>query len=86
MMPAIALVAFGSRVRWPIPLPLILLWPLVGLALGATALARLVCPRPGPAARKLALAHTALVAFCHLHGVEVDVHSSDGTRVYVRLI
>ena len=86
MMPAIALVAFGSGMRWPIPLPLILLWPLVGLALALTAVARRACRRPGPTARNVALAHGALLAFCHLRGVEVDVHTSDGTRVYLRLI
>lgn len=85
MMPALGLIAIGSRGRRavPIPIPLILVWPLVGLGFVVVGLARLVRRKPGP---RLAGATTALLAFCQLRGLRVDVHSSDDTRVFIRFM
>lgn len=82
MMPALGLIAIGSggRRAFPIPIPLILIWPLVGLGFVVVGLAHVVWRKPGP---KLVGARTALLAFCQLRGLKVDVHSSDDKRVLI---
>jgi hypothetical protein len=71
-----------SRGRWGItlPIPVILAWPLVGLALGGVWLWEAGRDR-GQEQRPPGLAKTALLAFCQLHGLKVDIQSARGRRV-----
>jgi hypothetical protein len=87
MMPALGVVAIGKG-KWPalpIPLPLFLLWPLVAVALGAVILAQRLVSEPSDARSGLLMARTALLAFCQLSGLCVDLRSADGDRVRVWL-
>ena len=76
--PAVALLRFGPM--W-VPLPLVLLWPLLYLAL---AVGGLVEAAKGGVA--LPLTRTVCVALGQLHGVKVDVESATGTRVFLWLV
>lgn len=81
MMPAIGFVRIRGRRRLPpLPLPLILLWPLVPLGSGVAWL--LGPSRPAEAA-KLRL---ALRMFRELRGLAIDIDSAEHDRVRVRFI
>ena len=87
MMPVLAVVAAG-RGRWvlPLPLPVILLWPLVVLPLGAAAaIERLVRSGAG-GRRRPTVAGAALAMLWQLSGLRIDVRSARGVRVFVWLI
>ena len=80
MLPALVLVGIGRRRRFWIPVPAFLLWPfwLVGW------LVWLVFRVFGfPWAQML---RQALLLGVHLSGVQVDIDSADGDRIYIRMI
>ena len=76
--PAVALLRCGPV--W-VPLPLVLLWPFLFLAL---AIGGLVEAAKGAVA--LPLTRTVCVALGQLHGVKVDVESAAGTRMFLWLV
>jgi hypothetical protein len=89
MLPGLAILSIGrgrrGRIRWPIPL--LLLWPLVGLAwlvLGIALVERKLSRRPPHPG--LGALSAALDFFGQLSGLKIDVRSSKGERVLVRLI
>ncbi len=84
-MPALGLIAFGSRKRWlvPLPIPVILLWPLILLGFGGVFLAQGILRLSGSSSTLVAAGKTGLMAFCQLHGLKINVRSSDGTRVLI---
>ena len=75
MLPAVALLGVGPGGLW-VPIPVILLWPLLFLAL---AVAGLVEALTGSGT--LPRTRTLWQALCQLHGVKVDVRSATGRRV-----
>ena len=84
-MPAPGLIAFGSRKRWlaPLPIPVILLWPLILLGPAGVFFAQGILPLSGSSSALVAAGKTGLIAFCQLRELKVDVRSSDGTRVLI---
>ena len=85
MMPAVAVVGFAPRGKgyFPVPLPLVLLWPLIGLGLATTAsIERVTKGGPTPTVSSL---EAAMVAFCRLRGLEIDLRSARGQRVRIRV-
>ena len=86
MMPLVGLVAVGGR-RWavPLPLPLVLLWPLVLVPLGAAAgLERLLRAEAG--AGRPTVAGAALAVLWQTSGLRIDIRSARGVRVLLWLI
>jgi hypothetical protein len=80
MPPALLLVGIGRHRRLWIPLPVLLLWPfwLLGWAVwGLFKAVGISWERPLQA---------ALMAGAHLSGVRVDIDSSNGAHVHVRMI
>ncbi len=86
-MPVLGVVGVGGR-RWavPLPLPLILLWPLVLVPLGAAAgLERLL--RPGAAGpRRPTVGGAVLAMLWQLSGLRIDICSARGVRVLLWLL
>jgi len=81
MMPALALVGIpGPRWLPPVPLPLVLLWPLVLVCLGIARL--LNRDRPAEAAKL----RTAMMVFRELRGLAIDVETADHKQVRIRFI
>jgi len=78
MMPALALIGIpGPRWLPPIPVPLLLAWPLIWLCLG---LARLLDrDRPDQAAKL----RTAMLVFRELRGFSIDVDTADHKQLRV---
>ncbi|MCY3844457.1 MAG: hypothetical protein OXH69_13060 [Acidobacteria bacterium] len=87
MMPVLGVVGVGGR-RWavPLPLPLVVLWPLVLVPLGAAAgLERLLRPSAaGP--RRPTVAGAVLAMLWQLSGLRIDVCSARGVRVLLWLL
>lgn len=79
MLPTLLLVGVGPRRIW-IPVPMILLWPFWLLGWVVWAPARLL--RPEWAQRLRA----GLTLMTQLSGLEVDVETTDGTRIRLRLV
>lgn len=80
MPPAVALLGVGPRPWW-LPIPVILLWPVVLVALVIVGAVELVMGRTTlPLSRNLGL------ALWQLHGLRIDVQSSHGGRVFLWLI
>ena len=80
MLPTLLLVGAGSRRRIWIPLPVILLWPLwlLGWVIWAPArLLRLEWSHP---------LHAGLILLAQLSGLELNVDTSDGTRIHLRFV
>ena len=77
--PTIAVLGLGGSRRWvPLPIPLVLAWPLVAVALGITAICqRIAGVHPGQA---VGVARAILVALCHMSGLTVDVLTARGWR------
>ena len=86
-MPVVGVVAVGGR-RWavPLPLPLVLAWPLVLVPLGVAAgIERLL--RPGAAgAGRPTVAGAALAMLWQLSGLRIDIRSARGVRVLLWLL
>ena len=79
-MPAVALVGIPGRRRLPpVPIPLIILWPLVPLCLAVAGLLRFGRPT------EAAMLRTATLAFCQLRGLVVEVDTADRKQVRIRL-
>jgi hypothetical protein len=81
MMPALALVGIpGPRWLPPLPIPLLLLWPLVVICLGVVRLLRR--KRPDAAAKLRA----AMLVFRALRGLTIDVTAADRRPVRIRFV
>lgn len=80
MPPSLLLVDVGSRRRIWIPLPLILLWPFWLLGWLAWLPARLLRLESARVLR------TGLVLLAQIPGLELDVHTTDGTRIHLRFV
>jgi hypothetical protein len=80
MLPALVLVGIGHRHRFWIPMPAILLWPiwLVGWIVW------LPLKIAGTQWEKTLRA--ALELGLHMSGTRIDIDSSDGGRIHVRMI
>ena len=86
MIPALALVWVGSGRRVPLPIPLFLLWPLLGIGYLLVTLGRFLTPR-GSEARGQADAASGLAGILlRLSGLSIDVRPRRGRRVRFRLI
>ena len=86
MMPVLGVVGVGER-RWvlPLPLPVVLLWPLVLLPLGAAAgIERLL--RRSPAGLRRPVAGAALALLWQLSGLRIDFRAARGVRLLIWLI
>ena len=86
MPPFLVLIGLGRGSWWvPLPLPVILGWPLIGLAFAlATVVEAVACGRrrdglPG-------YSRTALLALCQLPGLRVDVRRADGRQLLLRML
>ena len=84
MWPAFMMLAVGRR--WPFPWPLFLLWPLVALGWLVVGFCRLLGVRDDPDARGIGTLRLCLALFAELHGLQVDVASSEGRNVVVRFL
>jgi hypothetical protein len=80
MLPAVLLVGVGSRRRIWIPVPVILLWPFWLLGWVVWAPARLLRPAWAHALR------CGLILVARLSGLELDVDTTDGTRIHLRFV
>lgn len=78
--PAVALLRVGSGPWW-IPLPLILLWPFLLLALALGGLVEAVA-----CGGSLRRTQTFWEALKHLRGVQIDVESAEGRRLFLWLV
>jgi hypothetical protein len=78
MLPAVLLVGAGTRRRFWIPLPVILLWPFWLLGWVVWAPVRLLVPEWAKALR------LGLVMLAQLSGLALDVDTNDGTRIHLR--
>jgi len=80
MLPALVLVGIGRRRRFWIPLPAFLLWPLwlVGWAVWL-----LFSAFRFPWAEPLRI---ALLIGIHMSGLRLDIDSSDGNHIHVRMV
>ena len=70
----------------PLPLPIFLAWPFVVVAWGLVTVADRLVRRGGAGSPSLSMARVGLQAMFHLSGLEVDVRSTEETRILVRLI
>ena len=86
MPPILAIVAIGRSRKFPIPFPLILLWPFVLLGFFVLGLAWFFLPKKSGAARYVLMAITALGCFWHLSGLRIDINSHDETDVYILIV
>ena len=87
MMPVLGVVGVGGR-RWaePLPLPLVVLWPLVLVPLGAAeGLERLLLPSAA-SPRRPTVAGAVLAMLWQLSGLRIDVCSARGVRVLLWLL
>jgi hypothetical protein len=82
MIPALLVLGVGAR-RFPIPLPLFLLWPLLLLALGVVSLAAAILGRRSEQGRNAHLAKAGLLALFHLSGLKIDVREKSGGGVHI---
>ena len=82
--PILLILSFGSD-GIPIPLPLFLLWPFIGLAwLTLTLVQLFIWSQRGRG--MIAFAKHALAIFCRLSGMRVDVESKNGSDVHIQII
>jgi hypothetical protein len=86
MIPAFAVVRVGTWKRAAIPIPIFLVWPLVGLLWVATSIALIFVPNKRTARDPLALASAGAASLFQLSGLRIDVQSRRGERVYLRFI
>ncbi|MEE8277195.1 MAG: hypothetical protein V3R89_00525 [Thermoanaerobaculia bacterium] len=77
MLPAVALLGVGPG-GWWVPIPVIVLWPLLFLALAVVGLVEAIT-----SSGTLPRTRTLWLALCQLHGIKVDVRSATGTRVFL---
>lgn len=84
MVPAVALLVLGRRRCW-LPIPVILLWPLIAVALGIVALVEVVAAPRHPEGW-LARTRTLAAALRQLSGLKVDVRGATGGRVFLWLL
>ena len=84
MIPALCIVHVGrNRGAW-LPLPIILLWPLVGLAQLVVWLSSLFAPADSAYGRSIRQSGIGLQMLYRLSGLHVDVRSARGGTVGVR--
>lgn len=87
MMPVLGVIGVGGR-RWavPLPLPVVLAWPLVLVPLGVAAgLERLLRPSAAGAGRPT-VAGAALAMLWELSGLRIDICTARGVRVLLWLL
>ena len=86
-MPVLGVVAVGGR-RWavPLPLPLIVLWPLALVPLGAAAVIERLSRWRAAGPRRPTVAGAALRMLWQLSGVRVDIRTARGVRVLLWLV
>jgi len=70
----------------PLPLPVLLVWPFVVIALGGVALAQRFASRQSASFSRLAVARVGLSALFQLSGLRVHIRSTDGARILVWLV
>jgi len=80
MLPTLLLVGIGSRRRFWLPLPTVLLWPFWLLGWVPWALLR-ITGTPWAARWRM-----AMMLGWSLSGLRVDVDAADGTRVHIKLV
>jgi hypothetical protein len=85
MPPALLLLGIGRLRRWPLPLPLCLLWPLLALAYLVLGLAWILAQLAGRRAAGLRAAFSALEAYRHLGGLDLQI-DSEGRALAIRII
>ena len=82
--PALLILSFGKN-GIPIPLPLFLLWPFIGLAwLILTLVQCFVWSQSGR--RWIGFAKHALAVSCRLSGIRLDVESKNGRDFHIQII
>lgn len=86
MMPALVVIGVSRRKLIPIPLPVLVLWPLVLLAFAAVWTLRLGLAVLGRPPGVLETAETGLRALFELAGLRIDVESADGVRFRIQFI
>jgi hypothetical protein len=86
MPPLILLIVLWWWIPLPLPVPLFLLWPFLGLAILVTKLAGILPSRTTADERGAPLVKTTISAYCHLSGLMIRVRSSDGFRICVWVI
>ena len=87
MMPVLGVVGVGGR-RWavPLPLPLVLLWPLVLVPLGAAAGLERLLRRSSAGRRRPTVAGAVLAMLWQLSGLRIDICFARGVRVLLWLL
>ena len=86
MIPALALIGIGRKRKFALPLPVILLWPVIFLALAVLGLASLFVRRGTEEHKYLGMAKTGLLSLFQLSGLRIDVASRDRDQVFIWLI
>ena len=83
MIPSLMMIGVGRGCRYPLPLPLFLLWPLIALAGLVLALCLPFAPSDSTVGRRIRAGWQALRAFAQIRGLKIDVLSKDGERVLI---
>lgn len=86
MPPVLLIVAVGRSKRFPIPFPVILLWPFVLLGWILLGIVWFFLPKRSSAARFVLIVIEAIGCFWHLSGLKIDITSHDETGVYILII
>jgi hypothetical protein len=83
MIPALLILGIGRQRRFPIPLPLFLIWPFVIVALGIVSIGAAVFGRRTEQGRHLHLARIGLLTLFQLSGLKIDVREQSGEGVNI---
>lgn len=86
MIPALAIIGIGRRRRIPIPIPVFLLWPLVAIALAVVFGLGILVPPRTDVGRAFRVGRIGLLSLFHLSGLRIDVESSSGENIRLRLV
>jgi hypothetical protein len=82
MPPFFLLLGVGKQARFPLPLPIVLLWPFIILGWILLFLTGLFLPPHSRTGRGVRFARTGLTLFMRLSGLKVAVTTADGTAFY----
>ncbi len=83
MPPVLLIIGLGRSRRFPLPVPLFLLWPLVAVAYGILVLCQRYLRLDKEVVDKIRLARAALGGFAAMSGLKVDVRSQDGHGAFL---
>ncbi len=86
MLPAFCVLSVGRGRGIPLPIPLFLLWPLIGLAWLALLAARVLVPRDGETRQRISAAASALALVARLSGLHIQIGAAGSRTIGVRFV